>query len=122
MGLVACARIAGRAGRLLWLVAALALVACTPTRDDPARHALSRARADAELKSAVARVGARVCRDSQVGVAVREILRGTVVAVKEDAIDVRIDDPGSLEHTIGGRAATKGAVVTDAFRNWVPCR
>ena len=113
---------AGRAVRPTWLFAALLLAACAATPDDPARQALSRARTDAELKAAVARVGARVCRESQVGVAVREILRGTVVAAKGDSIDVRIDDPGSLEHTVGGRAATKGAVVTDTFRSWVPCR
>jgi hypothetical protein len=121
MGLVAAVWRTGRAAQVV-LVAALALAACTAPREDPGRQALSRARADSELKAAVARVGTRVCRDSLVGIAVREILRGTVVAVNDESIDVRIDEPGSMEHTIGGRAAAKGAIVSDTFRNWVPCR
>ena len=100
----------------------VAVGACTHARDDASRTAVARARADAELQAAVGRAGVRVCREMEVGIGVRDVVRGTVTRVEGERIAVRIDDPGTLQHTIGDRAVVKGAVVSDALRNWVPCR
>lgn len=85
------------------------------------KKAMARSRMQAEHEAAVGRVGVRVCRTLEVGVGVRDVVRGTVTAVKGERITMRIDDPGKLDHTIGGQRIMKGVLVTDAMKLWVPC-
>ena len=82
---------------------------------------IARARAYAEAAAAVGKPGARVCRDMTVGIATRDRVRGTVMAVEADQISVRIDDAGRFQHTIANRAIGKGDIVRDAVRSWIPC-
>ena len=49
------------------------------------------------------------------------MIRGTVTAAEGDRISVRIDDPGTLGHAIGGVPLRKGALVSDAMHAWLPC-
>jgi hypothetical protein len=87
----------------------------------PTKGMMARSRSQANRAVAVAREGARVCRQMELGVASREIIRGTVTAVDGERISVRIDDPGVLDHTVGERLLRKGSVITDEARRWVPC-
>ena len=75
----------------------------------------------AEHVAAVGRVGVKVCRMLELGVGVPDTLRGTVTAVDGERITVRIDDPGKLDHTIGGQRIVKGVLVSEAMKLWVPC-
>jgi hypothetical protein len=85
------------------------------------KKAIARSRLHAEHAAAVGRVGVKVCRTLEVGVGVPDTLRGTVTAVEGERITVRIDDPGKLDHTIGGQRIVKGALVSEAMKAWVPC-
>jgi len=87
----------------------------------PTKGMVARGRAQSEHAAVVGRVGARVCREMQVGVATREFIRGTVSAVEGDRITVRIDDAGTLGHMIGDEPLRKGASVTDLVTSWLPC-
>lgn len=81
----------------------------------------ARARAYAEAVAAVARPGIRVCREMKVGIATRDWIKGTVMAVEEDSLAVRIDEAGQMGHIIRGSPVNKGALIKDAFPNWTPC-
>ena len=87
----------------------------------PSTGMVARGRAYAERAAVVAREGAKVCREMELGIATREIIRGTVTAVAGERISVRIDDPGTLEHAIGDRPVRKDAVVNDLVKSWLPC-
>ena len=87
----------------------------------PTKGMVARGRTDAELIVNVGRVGARVCREAEVGVGNRDTIRGTVASVEGERITVRILDPGKHDHAIGGVAVRKDAVVTDFLRSWLPC-
>lgn len=87
----------------------------------PTQSMIARARAHAERAAAVGRVGARVCREFEVGVGMRDMVRGTVMRVDGERITVRIDDSGTVDHTFDDRILTKGAIVNDALRFWLPC-
>jgi hypothetical protein len=65
--------------------------------------------------------GAKVCRELRVGVAIEDLVRGTVVSREGDSIRVRIDDAGQFEHVLAGRTVRKGEVLSDALRWWFPC-
>lgn len=82
---------------------------------------IARARAFGEVAAAVGKPGARVCRNMTVGIATRDRVRGTVMAVEADKISVRIDDAGRFQHTISDRAIGKGDVIRDAVQYWIPC-
>jgi hypothetical protein len=87
----------------------------------PTEAMLARARVQAERAAAVGRIGARVCRELTVGIATRDVVRGTVTAAQGGRIRVRIEHPGRFEHVIGEKRIAKGDVITDALRSWVPC-
>jgi hypothetical protein len=87
----------------------------------PTKAMIARARAHAERVAAVGKVGAVVCREMDVGIAVVDIVRGTVVAVQGDAITVRIDDAGKFQHVVANRELAKGDSVSDASSLWAPC-
>lgn len=87
----------------------------------PTASMVARARMFAEHAAAVGRVGARVCRELELGVGVRDTVRGTVMEVDGDRVVVRIDDSGKLDHTLNDRPVRKGAIITDALKSWSLC-
>ena len=82
---------------------------------------ISRARAESEVAAAVGSPGAKVCREMPVGIATRDLLRGTVVAREGEKLRVRIDDPGRFHQVIGEREIARGDVVSDFLKLWAPC-
>ena len=88
------------------------------TADDPQ---FARALAQTATIAAVARPGARVCREMQVGIAERDWVRGVVVEADRRHVKVRIEVPGRFEHTIGDSAVKKGGTVWDEAIEWTPC-
>jgi hypothetical protein len=88
----------------------------------PATPAMrARARAYVQARAAVARPGIRVCREMKVGIATLERIRGTVISVETDGVNVSIDDPGLMGHVIRGIDLRKGTLVADDFPHWLPC-
>ena len=69
----------------------------------------------------MAKPGARVCRELQVGIAERDWVRGVVVAVEGASVNVQVDDPGRYTHTLNGVEVKHGAILRDNPANWVPC-
>lgn len=72
-----------------------------------------------EARAAVAKEGQKVCRAVRVGIARRDWVRGTVVAVEagKERVGVRIDEPGKFP----GGEARAGEVVWDVTEAWTPC-
>jgi hypothetical protein len=87
----------------------------------PTPAMIARARAKTETIEAVAKPGITVCRALQVGIAVRDWIRGEVMAVATDRIEVRIDDPGQQPHDVGGRPLVKGMTLWSDAAEWTPC-
>lgn len=87
----------------------------------PTRAMIARGRIYAERAAEVGRVRTRVCRVFEVGIGVRDIVRGTVTGVDGARITVRIEDPGKLDNKIEGRVIAKGELVVDELLSWVPC-
>lgn len=110
--------------RSLIVIAALVVAACsapgksTALMNDPR---FARSVSETATVAAVARPGARVCREMQVGIAERDWVRGMVVEAKGSRVTVRIDDPGRFQHAIGGVSVARGASVTDDAIAWTPC-
>lgn len=71
--------------------------------------------------AAVAKPGAKVCRQMQVGIAERDWVRGVVMEVSGDRISVRVDDPGRFPHSLNGTAVVRGVLLRDAASAWTPC-
>jgi len=87
----------------------------------PTKRMIARGRSEAERTVAVGRVGAKVCREMEVGVGSRDIVRGTVTAVEGERITVRIENPGVHDHTIDNRVLRKGSLMADSLKSWLPC-
>ena len=87
----------------------------------PTPAMIARARARTETLVAVAKLGLKVCRALPVGIAVRDWIRGVVVAAEADRIEVRIDDPGQQPHEVGGRPLAKGVSFWSDAAKWMPC-
>jgi hypothetical protein len=87
----------------------------------PTRAMIARARAKTEALAAVGKPGVKVCRALLVGIAVHDWIRGEVIAVDADRIEVRIDDPGQQPHVIDDRPLTKGMAFWSAAEEWKPC-
>jgi len=81
----------------------------------------AQAKFEEEARRAVAREGQKVCRRMPVGIALGDWVRGTVAALAEGKVGVRIDEPGRQPHVIAGVEARKGDVVWDAPQAWTPC-
>jgi len=79
------------------------------------------AKFEAEALAAVGTEGRKVCREMAVGIAERDWIRGVVVAVAQNRVGVRIDDPGAQLHLVGQAEARRGAVVWDLAQAWTPC-
>lgn len=87
-------------------------------KDDPQ---FARTVADIAVQAAVAKPGARVCREMQVGIAERDWVRGVVVAAEVPVISVRVEDAGRFAHTLNGAEVRKGSTVRDDPKAWIPC-
>jgi hypothetical protein len=87
----------------------------------PTPSMIARARAKTETLAAVAKPGVKVCRALLVGIAVHDWIRGEVIAVNADRIEVRIDDPGQQPHEIGGKPLAKGMTPWFDASKWTPC-
>ncbi len=87
----------------------------------PTPMMIARARAKTEVLAAVGKPGVKVCRALLVGIAVRDWIRGEVMALDADRISVRIDDPGRQPHVIGDRPLVKGMILWSAAAEWTPC-
>ena len=81
----------------------------------------ARAQAYVTTVASIARVGIAVCQDRTIGIAVRDVIRGTVLGVEDDMISIRIDNPGQFGHLLQGQLASKGQVVNQAPHFWKPC-
>ena len=109
---------------IAWVILAAALGGCIFLRPAPAARddaQFARSVAETATVAAVARPGARVCREMQVGIAERDWVRGVVVDANGSRVTVRIDDPGRFTHQIGGSAVAQGATVKDDAIAWTPC-
>jgi hypothetical protein len=87
----------------------------------PTRSMIARARAKTETLAAVGKPGVKVCRALLVGIAVHDWIRGEVIAVDADRIEVRIDDPGQQPHVIDDRPLVKGMAFWSGVAEWKPC-
>jgi hypothetical protein len=87
--------------------------------DTAARQALARAVAETAGRVAVSKPGAKVCRQIMVGISERDWVRGTVIEVGADRINVRIDDPGRFPQAADGLA--RGATSWETPLHWIPC-
>ena len=82
---------------------------------------IARRKFEEEAKTAVAAEGRKVCRETRVGIAPGEWIRGTVVGVSGEQVGVRLDEPGTQRHVIGGVEVRKGDVIWDSPTEWTPC-
>jgi hypothetical protein len=64
--------------------------------------------------AAVAKTGAKVCRQTEIGIAERDWLRGVVTEVARDMIVVRIEQAGRFPQSLNGTPVVRGAVVRDS--------
>ncbi len=87
----------------------------------PTPAMIARARAKTETLAAVAKPGVKVCRALLVGIAVHDWIRGEVIKVDADRIEVRIDDPGQQPHVIDKRPLSKGMAFWSEAADWKPC-
>ena len=81
----------------------------------------ARARAYVTTVASVARPGINVCQERVIGIGVRDVIRGTVMAVDGDNVSIRIDDPGQFGHLIQGATAVKGMLINELPHYWRPC-
>jgi hypothetical protein len=91
-------------------------------RPDLFQRLIARARSDLEAQLAVGKVGMRVCRMIPIGISEKQLVIGTVVAVRQLAVSVRIADHGPSRLYLNGSYITKGAVIWDVAPSWIPCR
>lgn len=87
----------------------------------PTPMMIARARAKTETLAAVGKPRIKVCRVLLVGIAVRDWIRGEVMAVDADRIEVRIDDPGRHPHVVDNQPLVKGMTIRSAAAEWTPC-
>ena len=113
-----------RRGAIVCCAAALGVAACGSVETvRPAFDAqLARSVNDTATRAAVAKIGAKVCRQMQVGIAERDWVRGVVTEISGDAIGVRVEDPGRFPQSLNGTMLARGALVQDSSAAWVPCR
>ena len=81
----------------------------------PTGMMLARSKFAEEARAAVAKEGVKVCREMPVGIGNWEWVRGVVVAVKDDQVGVRIDEPGQYGHFKAGETAWSEPT------EWTPC-
>jgi len=87
----------------------------------PTPMMIARERAERVALDAVGKPGVKVCREITVGIAVRDWIRGEVIAVEAERVAVRIDDPGKNPNMIDNVPLEKGVTVWSRATDWVPC-
>ena len=80
-----------------------------------------RARAYAELATALERPGTLACRQILMGISERHWIRGVVVSLSNESLRVRLEQPDSAGLTLHGKALAAGLEIQDDFLAWVPC-
>ena len=109
--------------RQLVCSAAVLLAACSTKPAGPAFDPkLARNLDEMATTAAVAKTGAKVCRQTEIGIAERDWLRGVVTEVAGDAITVRIEQPGRFPQSLNGTPVARGATVRDSAAAWTLCR
>lgn len=104
-------------------VVVLGFASCSTEPARPAFDAqLARSVSDTATTAAVAKVGAKICRQTEIGIAERDWLRGVVTEVAGDAITVRIEQAGRFPQSLNGIPISRGATVRDSAAAWTPCR
>jgi hypothetical protein len=97
-----------------------------PWRDDvpvgpPTPMMLAREKHRQEVTGAVAKEGQKVCREVPIGIAGRDWVRGTVMAVNEERqVAVRIDAIGE-SNPLASYGLKPGVLVWAAAEEWIPC-
>ncbi len=81
----------------------------------------ARATSEQETRTAVKKIGQKVCRRMQMGIANHEWIDGVVAAVNEAQVGVRIENPGRYGHMIRGVGIRRGEVLWDDPTEWTPC-
>lgn len=104
-----------------FLAACGGLPASDPIAAEAARAAAARAISETAARVAASKIGARVCREMVMGIAEREWIRATVVAVAADRIRVRVDDPGRFPQTLHGIRIARNIELWDTPLDWKPC-
>jgi len=107
------------------LICGVAVVSLASCSSQPARPAFDPKLAstvdETATIAAVAKVGAKVCRQTEIGIAERDWLRGVVTEVTREGIAVRIEDPGRFPQSLNGTPVARGAVARDSAVAWTPC-
>jgi len=109
---------------VLGAAAALGIAGCGsagPTRAPAFDPQFARSVSETAAQAAVARPGAKICRQMRVGIAERDWIRGVVVEIAGDRIGVRIEDPGRFPQSLNGTTLMRGARVEDSAAAWTPC-
>lgn len=91
-------------------------------RPDLFQRLIARARSDLEAQLNVGKVGVKVCRMIPIGISEKQLIKGSVVAVRLLAVSVRVEDPGPARLYLNGSYLTKGSVIWDVASSWIPCR
>jgi len=105
-------------------LAAAMLAACSAGYQVPGRAfdpEFARVLNESATEAAVAKPGARVCRQMQVGIAERDWIRGVVSQIGDGKVTVKIDDAGRFPHELNGTTLKRGAIVSDTATAWTPC-
>ena len=89
--------------------------------DQGLHDSLVRDRIKYEAEAAVGRPGAFVCRKVAVGISEIDWMRGTVMSVKGERVEVKISDPGKYPHEMNGVEVAEGALLWDEETNWMAC-
>jgi hypothetical protein len=104
------------------------LEACTPSQaqnpeaEEAASAEVARTIHDTAVRAAVSRLGAKICRQTIVGISERTWIQGVVTEIGTENIRVRITDPGRFPQTIGGALLAPGVLVWDTPLSWTPCK
>lgn len=93
----------------------------TAAQEEAAQADVARTLSETAHRVAVAKTGAKVCREIAVGISERDWIRGTVVALDSPKIGVRIDNRGRFPQTLNGALLAPGLIVWDDASGWTPC-
>ena len=102
--------------------AALSIAGCASTEPKPAFDPrLAKMVNTTASEAAVAKPGTKICRWVQLGIAERDLIRGTVQQSQGSNIRVRIEDAGRFPNSLNGHRVGRGETIGDAAVAWTPC-
>jgi hypothetical protein len=115
--------------KILFVVLLLAGCACNDVAPEQvgkgSMDSLHQQRLAARMRlQALASVGSPgqfVCSRLKVGISEHDWIKGYVVAVTDNAIEVRITDPGQFPHEYQGKSLVAGMRVKEEAIKWQPC-